>query len=84
MIVASGVMVTVFFGGYRGPFVDQFPILGLLYFVLKVIAVLFLFLWVRASVPRARYDQLMAFNWKFLFELSLIYLAITAVIVAFV
>jgi NADH-quinone oxidoreductase subunit H len=84
MIVASGVMVTVFFGGYRGPFVDQFPILGVLYFVLKVIAVLFLFLWVRASVPRARYDQLMAFNWKFLFELSLVYLAITAVIVALV
>jgi len=84
MIVASGVMVTVFFGGYRGPFVDQFPLLGVLYFVLKVILVLFLFLWVRASVPRARYDQLMAFNWKFLFELSLVYLAITAVIVAFV
>ena len=84
MIVASGVMVTVFFGGYRGPFVDQFPLLGVLYFVLKVILVLFLFLWVRASVPRARYDQLMAFNWKFLFELSLVYLAITAVIVALV
>ncbi|MBE2233467.1 MAG: NADH-quinone oxidoreductase subunit NuoH [Anaerolinea sp.] len=84
MIVASGIMVTVFFGGYRGPFVDQVPILGVLYFVLKVILVLFLFLWVRASVPRVRYDQLMAFNWKFLLPTSLLYLAITAVVVALV
>ncbi|HNS02095.1 MAG TPA: NADH-quinone oxidoreductase subunit NuoH [Anaerolineae bacterium] len=84
MIVASGIMVTVFFGGYRGPFVDQVPILGVLYFVLKVILVLFLFLWVRASVPRVRYDQLMAFNWKFLLPTSLLYLAITAVAVALV
>lgn len=84
MIVASGIMVTVFFGGYRGPFVDQVPILGVLYFVLKVILVLFLFLWVRASVPRVRYDQLMAFNWKFLLPVSLLYLAITAVVVALV
>ncbi len=84
MIVASGIMATVFFGGYRGPFVDQAPILGVLYFVIKVILVLFLFLWVRASVPRVRYDQLMAFNWKFLLPVSLLYLAITAVVVALV
>ena len=45
---------------------------------------LFLFIWVRASVPRVRYDQLMHFCWKFLFPLSLIYLAITAVVVALV
>lgn len=82
MIVASGIIVTVFFGGWRGPFVDQVPILGVLYFVLKVILVLFLFVWVRASVPRVRYDQLMHFTWKFLLPLSLIYLAITAVAVA--
>jgi NADH-quinone oxidoreductase subunit H len=84
MIVASGIMATVFFGGYRGPFIDQAPILGVLYFVIKVILVLFLFLWVRASVPRVRYDQLMAFNWKFLLPVSLLYLAITAVVVALV
>lgn len=82
MIVASGIMVTVFFGGWRGPFVEQVPILGIAYFVIKVILVLFLFIWVRASVPRVRYDQLMHFNWKFLLPLSLAYLAITAVVVA--
>ncbi|MFZ2487841.1 MAG: NADH-quinone oxidoreductase subunit NuoH [Anaerolineae bacterium] len=84
MIVASGIMVTVFFGGYNGPLIDRFPLLGVLYFVIKVIMVLFLFLWVRASVPRARYDQTMAFNWKFLLPLSLVYLAITAVVVALI
>ena len=84
MIVASGIMATVFFGGYNGPFIDRAPILGVLYFIIKVILVLFLFLWVRASVPRVRYDQLMAFNWKFLLPVSLLYLAITAVVVALV
>lgn len=84
MIVASGIMVTVFFGGYTGPFIDRFPLLGVVYFIIKVILVLFLFLWVRASVPRARYDQTMAFNWKFLLPLSLVYLAITAVVVALI
>ena len=79
-------MVTVFFGGWTLPFVDvsQVPLLGVGVFIVKVIMVLFLFLWVRASVPRVRYDQLMGFNWKFLLPLSLVYMAITAVVVALV
>ena len=80
MITASAIMATIFFGGWTGPFVDQFPLLGVLYLSLKVIALLFLFIWVRASIPRVRYDQLMRFTWKFLLPLSLIYLAITAVL----
>jgi NADH-quinone oxidoreductase subunit H len=82
MITASAIMVTVFFGGWRGPLVEQVPVLGIAWFVVKVILVLFLFIWVRASVPRVRYDQLMHFCWKFLFPLSLIYMGITAVVVA--
>ena len=62
------------------PFVGEVPILGLGYFVIKVILVLFLFIWVRASIARVRYDQLMAFCWKFLLPVSLAYLAVTAVI----
>lgn len=76
---ASGVAVSVFFGGWRGPFVDQFPVLGLFYFTAKVVAMVFLFIWTSASVPRPRYDQLLRFCWTFLFPLSLIYMAITAV-----
>jgi len=81
---ASGVAVSVFFGGWRGPFVEQIPILGPVYFVGKVVALVFLFIWASASVPRPRYDQLLRFCWTFLFPVSLIYLAITAVIVTLV
>jgi NADH-quinone oxidoreductase subunit H len=78
---ASGVAVTLFFGGWRGPFVEQVPVLGPLYFAAKVLALVFLFIWASASVPRPRYDQLLRFCWTFLFPLSLIYMAITAVMV---
>ncbi len=78
---ASGLAVTLFFGGWRGPFVDQFPILGLFYFAAKVLAMVFLFIWASASVPRPRYDQLLRFCWTFLFPISLVYMAVTAVLV---
>ncbi len=78
---ASGVAVTLFFGGWRGPFVEQVPILGLFYFAAKVLAMVFLFIWASASVPRPRYDQLLRFCWTFLFPISLVYMAVTAVLV---
>ena len=88
MIVSSAVMVTLFFGGWHGPFATPGtlygPLFGFIWFFLKVIAILFLYLWVRASVPRIRYDQLLAFNWKVLFPFSLLYMAITAVMVVLV
>jgi NADH-quinone oxidoreductase subunit H len=79
MISASAVAVTIFFGGWRGPGVSALPVLGLAYFTLKVLGIIFLYVWVRASLPRVRYDQLLQFCWTFLFPLTLIYLAITAV-----
>ena len=79
MLAASGLVVTIFFGGWRGPWAEQVPFLGVLYFVLKMLAMFFLFVWVRASLPRVRYDQLLRFCWTFLFPLALIYLAITAI-----
>jgi NADH-quinone oxidoreductase subunit H len=78
---AAGVAVSLFFGGWRGPFVEQVPILGVFYFIAKVVAIVFLFIWASASVPRPRYDQLLRFCWTFLFPLSLVYMAITAVMV---
>lgn len=85
MITGSAIMVSLFFGGWHGPFAwpgTWFgPIVGFGWFVLKIIAVLFLYIWVRASMPRIRYDQLLHFCWKFLTPLSIIYLALTAVIV---
>jgi NADH-quinone oxidoreductase subunit H len=78
---ASGVAVSFFFGGWRGPFVAQFPILGLFYFAAKVLGMVFLFIWASASVPRPRYDQLLRFCWTFLFPISLAYMVVTAVMV---
>jgi NADH-quinone oxidoreductase subunit H len=78
MIVISAVMAVFFFGGYLGPFVDQYPLLGPLYLVIKVVALLFVMIWVRATWPRIRYDRLMSFGWKVLVPLSLAIVFITA------
>jgi len=83
MINASALCTTLFLGGWRGPFVDQVPILSVVYFVVKVIFMLFFFVWVRASLPRVRFDKSMSFNWKFLMPLGLANLAATAVVLTF-
>ena len=70
VLAASAVMATIFLGGWRGPFLDGH--LGALWFLLKVGFFTFLFIWVRATFPRLRIDQILAFAWKGLFPLSLI------------
>jgi NADH-quinone oxidoreductase subunit H len=79
MIAVSLVGATVFFGGYRGPFVEVYPWLGPIYLFLKVGILLFGLIWIRATLPRIRYDRLMAFGWKVLFPLALLNVVITAV-----
>ncbi|MFZ4655978.1 MAG: NADH-quinone oxidoreductase subunit NuoH [Caldilineaceae bacterium] len=85
MITTSTIMATLFFGGWRLPFGFLEDVLWLGPFVLlgKVIILLFVFIWVRASIGRPRYDQLMNFNWKFLLPLSLVYMIITALLTLF-
>ena len=78
MIVVSAMAATLFFGGFLGPGVDRFPLLGPLYMVVKIAALLFLMIWVRATWPRFRYDRLMAFGWKVMLPLSLAVVFITA------
>jgi len=78
MIVICMIIATLYFGGFRGPFVDQYPLLGPLYLFIKVVILLFGMIWVRASWPRVRYDRLMAFGWKILLPLSLAIAFITA------
>jgi NADH-quinone oxidoreductase subunit H len=82
MITTSTIMATLFFGGWRLPFgiLEDVLWLGPLVLAVKVIALLFLFIWVRASISRPRYDQLMNFTWKFLLPFSLVYMLITAVL----
>lgn len=76
MLVVSAVIATLFLGGWNGPLED---FLGWFWFLVKTLAIIFVFIWVRATYPRLRLDQIMALSWKFLLPLSLINLAITAV-----
>jgi NADH-quinone oxidoreductase subunit H len=79
MIAVSAIAATLFLGGYGGPFLDRAPLLGPVYLALKVIAILLLMIWLRATLPRFRYDRLMAFGWKILLPLALLNVALTAV-----
>ncbi|MBK8050152.1 MAG: NADH-quinone oxidoreductase subunit NuoH [Anaerolineales bacterium] len=86
MITTSAIMATLFFGGYALPFgigSDFLPWLGPFILAGKVIVLLFLFIWVRASVGRPRYDQLMRFAWKVLLPISLAYFVITVLLTVF-
>jgi NADH-quinone oxidoreductase subunit H len=81
MIAVSAIAATLFFGGYLGPFVDQLPLLGPVYLFIKILIMLFIMVWVRATIPRIRYDRLMAFGWKFLLPVALANVFLTAVVV---
>ncbi|HUB10367.1 MAG TPA: NADH-quinone oxidoreductase subunit NuoH [Acetobacteraceae bacterium] len=80
MFLMSGMTTILFLGGWLAPFgIEPFTwIPGVIWFVLKVCVVLFFFLWVRATFPRYRYDQLMRLGWKVFLPLSLLWLVITA------
>ena len=83
MIVVSGIAVTIFFGGWLLPFgihppgwVDPIVVL------VKIVLVFTLFIWVRATLPRLRYDQLMSLGWKILLPLATLNVLVTAIVVA--
>lgn len=84
MIAVSAIAATLFFGGYRGPFIDTLPWLGPIYLFLKVFILLFGMIWVRATIPRIRYDRLMAFGWKVMLPLALVNVFVTAVVIVLV
>ena len=85
MITVACLATLLFLGGWNGPLFGP-PILQVIlpvfWFVAKVFAFLFLYIWVRGTLPRFRYDQLMAFGWKFLLPLSLVNVIATAIAVA--
>ena len=85
MITVACLATLLFFGGWNGPIFGPpilQAILPLFWFAAKVFAFLFLYIWVRGTLPRFRYDQLMAFGWKFLLPLALANLIATAIAVA--
>jgi len=83
MIVVSFIASTLFLGGYLGPFLDRFPWLGPIYLSIKVVLMLFLLVWLRATLPRIRYDRLMIFSWKGLLPIALLNVIVTAILVVF-
>jgi NADH-quinone oxidoreductase subunit H len=78
LITAAAVGVTLFFGGWNGPGVERYPWLSIIYFLIKVGITIFIYMWIRFSLPRFRYDQLMAFGWKVLLPLALLNIVVTA------
>jgi len=84
IFTVSAVLSTLFLGGWQPPFpVAPFTWLpGPVWLLLKCSVIIFIFMWLRATLPRFRYDQLMAFGWKFMLPVTLINLAVTAAWVA--
>jgi NADH-quinone oxidoreductase subunit H len=76
----AALTVTLFFGGWLGPGVDQVAWLGLFYFGVKTAIVYFVVIWIRGTLPRLRIDQVNAVNWKFLVPLALVAVVMTAVV----
>jgi NADH-quinone oxidoreductase subunit H len=76
LITLSGLMVTLFFSGWHGPWG-----LGPLWFFLKLLALLFVFIWIRTTLPRLRYDQLMKFGWKILLPAATLNAIVTGLLV---
>jgi NADH-quinone oxidoreductase subunit H len=81
-IAVSTIITTLYLSGWKGPF-DTLPILPVLWFLIKVFAVFAVIIWVRATLPRLRIDQVMGFAWKCLLPLALINLLITGAQVVF-
>jgi len=84
MITSSALIVTLFLGGWQFPFLDRFglpamwvSIIQVLAFVVKVAFMLFFYIWIRWTIPRFRYDQLMNLGWKVMLPLALLNVAIT-------
>src|SRR6266705_1232259 len=78
MFTVSMLATTLFLGGWNGPFVHEVPWLGVFYFFGKVILFLFMYIWLRGTLPRFRFDQLMSFGWKFLVPLAIINIVLSA------
>jgi NADH-quinone oxidoreductase subunit H len=87
MFISSGIIATLYFGGYNMPFLGRFvhdpnmlAMLGTFFFFCKICFFIFVFMWVRWTLPRFRYDQLMNLGWKGLIPLAILNIAITGIV----
>jgi NADH-quinone oxidoreductase subunit H len=79
MITVCAITTTLFLGGWNGPLATTIPLLGPVYFVAKVYFLIFFCMWLRATVPRYRYDQLMHIGWKVFIPLGLLNIVVTGI-----
>jgi NADH-quinone oxidoreductase subunit H len=82
MVTVAAVATSMYLGGWLGPFLPDW--LGWVWFLVKVFVILFFYVWMRWTLPRYRYDQLMEFGWKFLLPLSVVNLIGTAALVLWI
>jgi len=87
MFVSSSLMAALYFGGYNFPFMNEIglsqnwiTIIGVLVFFVKILAFIFFFMWIRWTVPRFRYDQLMRLGWKILIPLAVANIVLTGIV----
>jgi len=88
MFIASALIVTLYLGGWQVPYIDRLGLshtitvlLQISAFIIKAVIMMFVFIWVRWSIPRFRYDQLMNLGWKVMFPLSLLNLVWVAALI---
>lgn len=79
-LTVSGLIASIFLGGWRGPGAETFPILGVVYLFIKAFIIYWVIMWVKYTLPRIRIDHMLNFNWKFLTPLSLVVLLVTAIL----
>ncbi len=87
LFISAAVIATLYFGGYHMPFIENLglshnfvTLLGTLFFFIKIFVIIFFFMWVRWTLPRFRYDQLMRLGWKQLFPLAVLNMLITGLV----
>ncbi|MEN8187073.1 MAG: NADH-quinone oxidoreductase subunit NuoH [Bacteroidota bacterium] len=83
MFIVAAIAVTIFFGGYLSPFgiTESLPWLGVFWFMIKVLIIIFLMMWFRWTFPRLRVDQLLTLEWKYLLPLNLMNIVLMAIII---
>jgi len=84
MVTVCALTATLFLGGWNGPFTEAMPLLGTVYLIAKVYFLMFVCMWIRATLPRYRYDQLMHLGWKVFIPVALLNIVVTGIIGYFV
>ena len=79
-LTVGALFSTFFLGGWKGPFVEQVPILGVFYLFIKALFIYWVIMWIKYSLPRLRIDHMLNFNWKFLTPLAIVLVMVVAVL----